>query len=84
MEILESSPAGIKIRLDFLKPFEAHNITDFTLEPRGGGTHVIWMMTGPLSFMMKFMHVFMNMEKMVGKHFEAGLANLKAEAESQS
>ena len=49
MEIIESSSSGIKIKLDFLKPFEAHNIADFTLEPGGGGTHLTWVMTGPLS-----------------------------------
>ena len=82
MEILDASPSAIKIKLDFLKPFEAHNITDFTLEPRGSGTHVSWDMNGPLNFMMKLMHVFMNMDKMVGKDFEAGLANLKQAAET--
>lgn len=82
MEILDASPSAIKIKLDFLKPFEAHNITDFTLAPRDGGTHVSWTMSGPLNFMMKLMHVFMNMDKMVGKDFEAGLANLKAAAET--
>jgi uncharacterized protein YndB with AHSA1/START domain len=82
MEIVESSANAIKIKLDFLKPFEAHNITDFTLEPRNGATHVTWEMRGPMPFMMKIMHVFMNMDKMVGKDFEAGLANLKAAAES--
>ncbi len=82
MEILEASPSAIKIKLDFLKPFEAHNITGFTLEPRGGGTHVTWEMSGPLNFFMKLMHVFMNMDKMVGKDFEAGLANMKRAAET--
>lgn len=47
MEILDGSPHAIKIKLDFLKPFEAHNVTDFTLEPRNGGTHVTWIMSGP-------------------------------------
>ena len=28
--------------------------------------------------MMKVMHMFMNMDSMVGKDFEAGLANLKS------
>jgi hypothetical protein len=31
--------------------------------------------------MMKLMSVFMNMDRMMGKHFEAGLENLKAVAE---
>ncbi len=38
-------------------------------------------MFGPSPFMMKIMHLFMNMDKMVGKDFEEGLSNLKANAE---
>ena len=47
MEILESVPASrIAIKLDFLKPFEAHNMAEFTLAPAGGGTTVTWAMSG--------------------------------------
>lgn len=83
MEILESSPSAVKIKLDFHKPMTAHNITDFLLEPRDGGTHVTWVMSGPLNIMMKLMHVFMNMDKMVGKDFERGLASMKQAAETE-
>jgi Polyketide cyclase / dehydrase and lipid transport len=81
MEILEAGPSKIVIKLDFLKPFEAHNIAEFTLLPQGEGTNVVtnvvWEMHGPAPFMSKVMQVFMNMDNMVGKDFEAGLANLK-------
>jgi len=78
MEILEASaPSKIVIKLDFLAPFEAHNTAEFTMLPQGGGTHVTWLMHGPAPFIAKLMHVFMNMDRMVGKDFEAGLANLK-------
>jgi len=78
MEILEaSSPSKIVIKLDFLKPFEAHNVAEFTMLPQGGATNVIWVMHGPAPFMSKVMQVFMNMDKMIGKDFEAGLANLQ-------
>jgi uncharacterized protein YndB with AHSA1/START domain len=81
MEILESqSPSRVKIQLDFLTPFEAHNVTTFTLEPVAGGTRVHWQMEGPHTFMTKVMCVFVSMDKMVGKDFEAGLANLQREA----
>lgn len=81
MEILESHPPSrVKIQLDFLAPFEAHNVTTFTLEPVAGGTRVNWRMEGPHPFMMKVMCVFVSMDKMVGKDFEAGLANLQREA----
>jgi len=82
MEILEaSSPSKIVIKLDFLKPFEAHNTAEFTMLPQGGATSVVWVMHGPAPFMSKVMHVFMNMDRMIGKDFEAGLANLKTISE---
>ena len=83
MEITESSPPGrIVIKLDFMKPFEAHNIAEFTLVPGGDSTTVTWAMYGPVPYMAKIMHVFFSMEKMVGGSFEEGLANLKAAAEA--
>ena len=82
MEIVESSPSSkIVIKLDFFKPFEAHNTAEFTLEPRGDSTNVTWAMHGKQPFMLKVMTVFMDMDKMVGKDFETGLANMKAAAE---
>ena len=82
MEILEAnSPSLVKIQLDFLKPFEAHNTAEFTMLPQGGATNVVWVMHGPAPFMSKVMQVFMNMDRMIGKDFEAGLANLKAASE---
>ena len=84
MEIVESSvPSKVAIQLDFLKPFEGHNIATFTMEPAGGGTNVTWVMDGPTPFVGKIMHVFINMDRMVGTDFEAGLANLKTAAEHE-
>ena len=78
MEILDaSSPSKITIKLDFFKPFEGHNTAEFTLSPQGGATNVNWVMHGPAPFMHRVMQVFMNFDKMIGKDFEAGLANLK-------
>ena len=78
MEILEvSAPSKIVIKLDFFKPFEAHNTAEFTMLPQGDATSLRWLMHGPAPFMSKVMQVFMNMDKMIGKDFEAGLAKLK-------
>ena len=78
MEILDASaPANIVIKLDFFTPFEGHNTAEFTMLPQGDVTNVTWLMYGPLPFMGKIMHVFVNMDRMVGKDFEIGLANLK-------
>jgi uncharacterized protein YndB with AHSA1/START domain len=82
MEIVESAPASkVGIQLDFLKPFEGHNLTAFTLSPQGDGTQVNWAMTGPTPFVSKLMQVFVDMDKMIGKDFEEGLSNLKKLAE---
>jgi uncharacterized protein YndB with AHSA1/START domain len=82
MEITDSAPASkITIKLDFFKPFEAHNFAEFTLEPEGSSTHVTWAMSGPNLCLGKVMSLFLSMDKMVGKDFEIGLANLKANAE---
>jgi hypothetical protein len=82
MEILDTSlPSKVVIKLDFFTPFEAHNTAEFTMLPQGdapsGTTNVTWLMHGPAPFMAKIMHVFMNIDRMVGKDFEIGLANLK-------
>ncbi|HKA08759.1 MAG TPA: SRPBCC family protein [Gemmataceae bacterium] len=82
MEIKESSPSRkITIQLDFIKPFQANNTAEFTFEPSGDSTNVNWAMLGGQPFMFKVMKVFMNMDKLVGKDFETGLANLKAQTE---
>ncbi len=82
MTLTESAPPSkVVLNLDFIKPFEGHNIVEFTLTPQGDSTSVNWLMHGPANFMSKIIQVFMSMDSMVGKDFEAGLANLKAAAE---
>jgi Polyketide cyclase / dehydrase and lipid transport len=78
MEITRSVPSSnMQLDLQFIKPFKADNITEFTLTPNDGGTDIKWEMRGKLNFMMKAMQMFFSMDKVVGKDFEAGLANLK-------
>ncbi len=82
MEITGAAPnTTITIKLDFLKPFEAHNTAEFMLAPEGNATRVTWAMFGPNNFMSKLMQTFLSMDKMVGGQFETGLANMKARAE---
>ena len=78
MEILDASaPSKIVIKLDFFKPFEGHNTAEFTMLPQGDGTNLTWVMHGPAVFMSRVMQVFINLDRMIGKDFEVGLANLK-------
>jgi uncharacterized protein YndB with AHSA1/START domain len=82
MEIIEiKAPEKLVIKLDFLKPFEAHNMAEFTLLPTGDSVTVTWSMYGPNRYIAKVMGIFVSMDKMVGGDFETGLANLKAIAE---
>jgi hypothetical protein len=80
-----SAPARVTIKLDMIKPMEGHNIVNFTLEPRGTATQVTtqvtWAMRGSCAYMAKLMGLFLDMDKMIGRDFEIGLANLKAQAE---
>ena len=82
MEITDTAdPTRVDIKLDFLSPFEAHNVAIFTLTPRGGATDVAWTMDGPSAYVVKVMSVFTDMDAMIGKDFETGLATLKSVAE---
>jgi len=82
MEIVEAaSPSKVLIKLDFVKPFEAHNNAEFILEPKGDSTLVTWAIYGPSAYVTKVMGLFFNMDTMIGRDFEAGLADLKAAAE---
>ena len=82
MEIIEiAPPSKVLIKLDFIKPFEGHNIAEFTLEGHGDSTNVTWAMFGPAAYMAKVMSLFMDCDKMVGPQFETGLANMKAVTE---
>jgi carbon monoxide dehydrogenase subunit G len=82
MEIVESAPSSkVAIQLDFIEPFEGHNMAEFTLQPQGSATQVTWAMHGPSPYVARLMGIFFNMDRMIGKDFEAGLANLKAATE---
>lgn len=82
MEITDAAPPlRIVIQLDFITPFEGHNIAEFTLAQRGDLTEVSWAMRGPAPLLSKVMQVFFNLDSMIGDDFAAGLASLKAIAE---
>jgi uncharacterized protein YndB with AHSA1/START domain len=82
MEIVEDvPPSKLVLNLDFIKPFEGHSVVTFTLAPQGEATNVTWTMEGPNQFIGKVMGLFCDMDAMIGKDFETGLAGLKALAE---
>ena len=90
MEIIElKSFRHLRVKLDFIKPFTAHNTAEFKLRPVPSepptdqpACQISWAMYGPSPFLSKLMGVFFNMDKLIGKDFESGLASLKTLAES--
>ncbi len=85
MTILETNPPTlIRIKLEFIKPFQNTNDTEFTFQPQANQTNLTWAMSGQRPFMMKAFGLVMNMDKLVGKDFEKGLASIKQICESPS
>ena len=84
LEILDEAPnSKVTLRLDMYKPFQASNIIEYMLEPGAEATEMTWSMRGEAPFISKVICLFMDMDKMVGKDFEAGLASLKSVVESR-
>lgn len=83
MTILESRPGErVSIKLEFFKPFKSTNQAYFNISPIAAGTQVTWGMDCENPFPFKVFGIFVDVDKMVGKDFEAGLANLEAAARS--
>ncbi|SFK68240.1 SRPBCC family protein [Lysobacter sp. cf310] len=81
MEITGTRPDRTTIQLDFSKPFVSRNIAEFAAVAQPDGTRVTWSMQGPAAYMTKLMGVFFNMDRMIGRDFETGLAALKTVSE---
>jgi hypothetical protein len=82
MHMTESNPNDrVALDLDFIKPFKSSNVIEFTLKPSGSATQVTWTMSGNNTTMTKAFSLIASMDKLVGKDFDKGLANLKALAE---
>lgn len=80
--ITESEPSSrIAFDLHMIEPFEGHNHVVFALKAAGDSTSVSWIMEGTQAYFVKVMGIFFNMDKMIGKDFEVGLAKLKTVAE---
>lgn len=82
MEITGSTPQRIDVDLRFTKPWKAHNRVALTLAPVGEATDVTWTMTGENKGIAALFAKVVNMDRMLGKDFEKGLAQLKAAAEA--
>jgi len=77
MEITDvSEPSKVTLRIDFEKPMKTTNTTVFELAEAGGATTVRWAMSGTQGLGGKIFSAVFNMDKVVGKDFEKGLAAL--------
>lgn len=82
MEITESvRSAKVVIDLHFMTPFEARNISEFTITPTEGGSTVTWAIYGPSPYISKLLTTFFDMDEMLGGQFESGLTSLKVISE---
>ena len=70
-------PTLLETQLNFYKPYKSHGKAYVKLVAEGSGTKATWGMTGNMPYPMNLMHVFMNMDKMMGKDWDNGLSKLK-------
>lgn len=72
----------VKNHVKFIEPWASESDALVELQPEGEGTKVTWAMVGNNDFMSKVMGKFMDMDAMLGKDFEKGLALLKEQVET--
>jgi hypothetical protein len=83
--IIESRPSElIRVKLEFVRPFDATSIAEFTFKPEGERTAVTWSLNGHNNFIAKAMGLVVNLDRMIGGDFETGLAQMKSAAEAGS
>jgi uncharacterized protein YndB with AHSA1/START domain len=81
IQIVDSAPGKVTMQLHMIEPFEGRNTVEFRLAPAASGTEVTWAMRGASPFVARLAGLFFDMDQMIGRDFEAGLANLKQRAE---
>lgn len=86
MTIVSAVPnEKVDIKLEFFKPWTDTSRTVWSLKEEGSQTTMSWVMEGERSGVIaRAIGLFIPMDKMIGKDFEDGLANLKALAERNS
>lgn len=85
MTIEESlPPSEIEIRLDFMSPYRGTADSGFAFDPVEGGTRVTWSFAGEQNYVERAVFTLMGLEmdQMIGKDYELGLANLKRVVET--
>jgi uncharacterized protein YndB with AHSA1/START domain len=77
MTLTESRPDElVKIKVDFVKPFEGTSTSQFAFKPEGDQTALTWTMEGHHNFLAKAMCLVMNGRKMMADTMDEGFANM--------
>jgi len=84
MEYLGSSGDTMKVKLQFIEPWEGISDVGFIASGDDKSTTVTWAMESHNAFFTRPMMLFMNMDKMLGTEFEKGLNKLKTVMESMA
>jgi hypothetical protein len=85
MEIEESKANElVRIKLEFIRPFPSTSPTTFTFAPAAEGVTVTWKMDATNDFMGKAFCLFVDMDAMLGKDFDSGLAAMGKIAEAET
>lgn len=77
----------VEIKLEFFKPWADTSTTTWNLKPEGEGrqTQMTWVMQGKRhNVLAKAIGMIVPMDRMIGKDFEEGLANLKSRLEQDA
>jgi len=85
LSITDSRPGSkVLMRLQMTKPMKCDHQIEFSFVPQGNSTTVTWTISGKQPYLGKLVSVFIDCEKMCGKQFEQGLADLKKLAEQKA
>ncbi|MEW5849279.1 MAG: SRPBCC family protein [Myxococcota bacterium] len=85
MTIVESRPnERVATQLEFIKPMSSTAQAVFTFAPAPGGVTVSWAMEGRNTLLGKVFALFVDMDELLGKDFERGLADLKTVSETRA
>ncbi|NHA69503.1 SRPBCC family protein [Phycicoccus flavus] len=84
MELTGVQPHRVDVAVAFEKPFPSRSRVEFVLTPQEGETHVEWFMRGELGLVQQAFALVKPMDELMGPDLERGLANLKAQAETEA
>lgn len=82
VEVIASQPpTAVTLLLAMSAPMACRNTLEFTLTPQGEATEVRWAMHGANSLAGRLVNLLIDCDAMIGRDFEAGLAELQRLAE---